>query len=78
MSRTGPQQLSACCRGRQADRQSVGGVLCYSRKVTGSSSVSCRGQQFAQQMQQQNPELVQQLRSQIRNRSPSRGNEEQP
>eukprot|EP00066_Takifugu_rubripes_P010047 XP_003977534.1 PREDICTED: small glutamine-rich tetratricopeptide repeat-containing protein alpha [Takifugu rubripes] len=36
------------------------------------------GQQFAQQMQQQNPELVQQLRSQIRNRSPSGGNEEQP
>uniref|UniRef100_A0A672ZUW4 Small glutamine-rich tetratricopeptide repeat-containing protein alpha n=1 Tax=Sphaeramia orbicularis TaxID=375764 RepID=A0A672ZUW4_9TELE len=37
-----------------------------------------RGQQFAQQMQQQNPELIEQLRSQIRNRTPSAGNEEQP
>ncbi|XP_041647902.1 small glutamine-rich tetratricopeptide repeat-containing protein alpha [Cheilinus undulatus] len=36
------------------------------------------GQQFAQQMQQQNPELIEQLRSQIRNRMPSSGNEEQP
>uniref|UniRef100_A0A8D0ADX6 Small glutamine-rich tetratricopeptide repeat-containing protein alpha n=1 Tax=Sander lucioperca TaxID=283035 RepID=A0A8D0ADX6_SANLU len=36
------------------------------------------GQQFAQQMQQQNPELIEQLRSQIRNRTPSAGNEEQP
>ncbi|PWA31592.1 hypothetical protein CCH79_00020020 [Gambusia affinis] len=36
-----------------------------------------RGQQFAQQMQQQNPELIEQLRSQIRNRTPSAGNEEQ-
>ncbi|XP_040897084.1 small glutamine-rich tetratricopeptide repeat-containing protein alpha [Toxotes jaculatrix] len=36
------------------------------------------GQQFAQQMQQQNPELIEQLRSQIRNRTPSSGNEEQP
>ncbi|TKS75228.1 Small glutamine-rich tetratricopeptide repeat-containing protein alpha [Collichthys lucidus] len=39
---------------------------------------SVRGQQFAQQMQQQNPELIEQLRSQIRNRTPSAGNEEQP
>uniref|UniRef100_A0A3P9N591 Small glutamine-rich tetratricopeptide repeat-containing protein alpha n=1 Tax=Poecilia reticulata TaxID=8081 RepID=A0A3P9N591_POERE len=38
---------------------------------------ACRGQQFAQQMQQQNPELIEQLRSQIRNRTPSAGNEEQ-
>ncbi|AWP10495.1 putative small glutamine-rich tetratricopeptide repeat-containing protein alpha [Scophthalmus maximus] len=29
-------------------------------------------------MQQQNPELIEQLRSQIRNRTPSTGNEEQP
>ncbi|CAG5862826.1 unnamed protein product [Menidia menidia] len=36
------------------------------------------GQQFAQQMQQQNPELIEQLRSQIRNRTPSASNEEQP
>ncbi|KAM3620377.1 uncharacterized protein V6R79_022280 [Siganus canaliculatus] len=36
------------------------------------------GQQFAQQMQQQNPELIEQLRNQIRNRTPSAGNEEQP
>ncbi|XP_028428590.1 small glutamine-rich tetratricopeptide repeat-containing protein alpha [Perca flavescens] len=36
------------------------------------------GQQFAQQMQQQNPELIEQLRSQMRNRTPSAGNEEQP
>ncbi|XP_028299837.1 small glutamine-rich tetratricopeptide repeat-containing protein alpha isoform X2 [Gouania willdenowi] len=34
------------------------------------------GQQFAQQMQQQNPELIEQLRSQIRNRTPSNSNEE--
>ena len=37
-----------------------------------------RGQQFAQQMQQQNPELIEQLRSQIRSRPPSASNEEQP
>ncbi|KAJ7993277.1 hypothetical protein DPEC_G00270770 [Dallia pectoralis] len=36
------------------------------------------GQQFAQQMQQQNPELIEQLRSQIRTRTPSASNEEQP
>lgn len=36
------------------------------------------GQQFAQQMQQQNPELIEQLRSQIRNRTPSSSNDEQP
>uniref|UniRef100_A0AAR2KWR2 Small glutamine-rich tetratricopeptide repeat-containing protein alpha n=1 Tax=Pygocentrus nattereri TaxID=42514 RepID=A0AAR2KWR2_PYGNA len=33
--------------------------------------------QFAQQMQQQNPELIEQLRSQIRSRPPSASNEEQ-
>uniref|UniRef100_A0A8D3DP94 Small glutamine-rich tetratricopeptide repeat-containing protein alpha n=1 Tax=Scophthalmus maximus TaxID=52904 RepID=A0A8D3DP94_SCOMX len=43
-----------------------------------SLCMCCRGQQFAQQMQQQNPELIEQLRSQIRNRTPSTGNEEQP
>lgn len=36
------------------------------------------GQQFAQQMQQENPELIEQLRSQIRNRLSSSGQEEQP
>ncbi|MGH0179364.1 UNVERIFIED_CONTAM: hypothetical protein FKN15_001765 [Acipenser sinensis] len=36
------------------------------------------GQQFAQQMQQENPELIEQLRSQIRSRPPSASNEEQP
>ncbi|KAI1883165.1 hypothetical protein AGOR_G00242410 [Albula goreensis] len=36
------------------------------------------GQQFAQQMQQQNPELIEQLRSQIRSRPPSASHEEQP
>ncbi|KAJ8408415.1 hypothetical protein AAFF_G00258290 [Aldrovandia affinis] len=36
------------------------------------------GQQFAQQMQQQNPELIEQLRSQVRSRPPSASNEEQP
>nr|XP_033812067.1 small glutamine-rich tetratricopeptide repeat-containing protein alpha isoform X1 [Geotrypetes seraphini]XP_033812068.1 small glutamine-rich tetratricopeptide repeat-containing protein alpha isoform X1 [Geotrypetes seraphini]XP_033812069.1 small glutamine-rich tetratricopeptide repeat-containing protein alpha isoform X1 [Geotrypetes seraphini]XP_033812070.1 small glutamine-rich tetratricopeptide repeat-containing protein alpha isoform X1 [Geotrypetes seraphini] len=35
------------------------------------------GQQFAQQMQQQNPELIEQLRNQIRSRTPSAGNEDQ-
>uniref|UniRef100_A0A8C6U3Q2 Small glutamine-rich tetratricopeptide repeat (TPR)-containing, alpha n=1 Tax=Neogobius melanostomus TaxID=47308 RepID=A0A8C6U3Q2_9GOBI len=42
------------------------------------SCLSCRGQQFAQQMQQNNPELIEQLRSQMRNRTPSAGNEDQP
>uniref|UniRef100_A0A8C6TYT1 Small glutamine-rich tetratricopeptide repeat (TPR)-containing, alpha n=1 Tax=Neogobius melanostomus TaxID=47308 RepID=A0A8C6TYT1_9GOBI len=37
-----------------------------------------KGQQFAQQMQQNNPELIEQLRSQMRNRTPSAGNEDQP
>ncbi|XP_061094863.1 small glutamine-rich tetratricopeptide repeat-containing protein alpha [Conger conger] len=36
------------------------------------------GQQFAQQMQQQNPELIEQLRNQVRSRPPSSSNEEQP
>ncbi|XP_063259452.1 small glutamine-rich tetratricopeptide repeat-containing protein alpha isoform X2 [Prinia subflava] len=35
------------------------------------------GQQFAQQMQAQNPELIEQLRSQIRSRTPSASTEEQ-
>uniref|UniRef100_A0A8D0GIF4 Small glutamine-rich tetratricopeptide repeat-containing protein alpha n=1 Tax=Sphenodon punctatus TaxID=8508 RepID=A0A8D0GIF4_SPHPU len=35
------------------------------------------GQQFAQQMQQQNPELIEQLRNQIRSRTPSASNEDQ-
>ncbi|KAG8454568.1 hypothetical protein GDO86_000983 [Hymenochirus boettgeri] len=35
------------------------------------------GQQFAQQMQQQNPELIEALRSQIRSRPPSASHEEQ-
>ncbi|KAM4709488.1 small glutamine-rich tetratricopeptide repeat-containing protein alpha [Discoglossus pictus] len=35
------------------------------------------GQQFAQQMQQQNPELIEQLRSHIRSRPPSSSNEDQ-
>lgn len=47
-------------------------------KVCDVFDVCFRGQQFAQQMQQQNPELIEQLRSQIRNRTPSAGNEEQP
>lgn len=38
----------------------------------------CRGQQFAQQMQQQNPEFVEQIRSQVvRSRTPSASHEEQ-
>uniref|UniRef100_A0A3B3YMV5 Small glutamine-rich tetratricopeptide repeat-containing protein alpha n=1 Tax=Poecilia mexicana TaxID=48701 RepID=A0A3B3YMV5_9TELE len=45
--------------------------------LTAVCGSACRGQQFAQQMQQQNPELIEQLRSQIRNRTPSAGNEEQ-
>lgn len=37
-----------------------------------------RGQQFAQQMQQQNPEFVEQIRSQVvRSRTPSASHEEQ-
>ncbi|NXD56628.1 SGTA protein, partial [Corvus moneduloides] len=51
-----------------------------SLELSGSCTVSpCvpRGQQFAQQMQQQNPELIEQLRSQIRSRTPSASNEEQ-
>lgn len=35
------------------------------------------GQQFAQQMQEQNPELIEQLRNQVRSRPPSSSNEEQ-
>lgn len=36
------------------------------------------GQQFAQQMQQQNPELIEMLRTQMRSRPPSASNDEQP
>nr|XP_004654980.1 small glutamine-rich tetratricopeptide repeat-containing protein alpha [Jaculus jaculus]XP_044991123.1 small glutamine-rich tetratricopeptide repeat-containing protein alpha [Jaculus jaculus] len=35
------------------------------------------GQQFAQHMQQQNPEVIEQLRSQLHSRTPSTSNEEQ-
>lgn len=51
--------------------------------VAGSSSTVGllgihRGQQFAQQMQQQNPEFVEQIRSQVvRSRTPSASHEEQ-
>lgn len=41
-----------------------------------SSRVSVRGQQFAQQIQQQNPELIEQLRNHIRSRSFSGSAEE--
>ncbi|XP_043909923.1 small glutamine-rich tetratricopeptide repeat-containing protein alpha isoform X2 [Protopterus annectens] len=40
------------------------------------SSLIHAGQQFAQQMQQENPELIEQLRSHIRSRTPSASNEE--
>ncbi|KAM9070347.1 small glutamine-rich tetratricopeptide repeat-containing protein alpha-like [Sarcophilus harrisii] len=41
------------------------------RSPNASPSFIQRGQQFAQQMQQQNPDLIEELRSQIRNRNPS-------
>lgn len=40
------------------------------------SYLSLRGQQFAQQIQQQNPELIEQLRNHIRSRSFSGSAEE--
>lgn len=46
--------------------------------VSDLSGLIYAGQQFAQQMQQQNPELIEQLRSQVRSRPPSSSNEEQP
>lgn len=49
--------------------------------VPGSNDLSGliqAGQDFAQQMQQQNPELIEQLRSHIRSRPPSASQEEQP
>ncbi|XP_077059024.1 small glutamine-rich tetratricopeptide repeat-containing protein alpha isoform X1 [Siphateles boraxobius] len=42
------------------------------------SSLIQAGQQFAQQMQQQNPELIEQLRSQIRSRPPSSAGNDEP
>uniref|UniRef100_A0A669Q3Z1 Small glutamine-rich tetratricopeptide repeat-containing protein alpha n=1 Tax=Phasianus colchicus TaxID=9054 RepID=A0A669Q3Z1_PHACC len=42
-----------------------------------AGTIGSWGQQFAQQMQQQNPELIEQLRSQIRSRTPSASNEDQ-
>ncbi|XP_005405887.2 PREDICTED: small glutamine-rich tetratricopeptide repeat-containing protein alpha isoform X2 [Chinchilla lanigera] len=41
------------------------------------SSLIQAGQQFAQHMQLQNPEIIEQLRSQIRSRTPSASNDEQ-
>ncbi|XP_051768936.1 small glutamine-rich tetratricopeptide repeat-containing protein alpha isoform X1 [Ctenopharyngodon idella] len=42
------------------------------------SSLIQAGQQFAQQMQQQNPELIEQLRSQMRSRPPSSAGNDEP
>ncbi|XP_015254059.1 PREDICTED: small glutamine-rich tetratricopeptide repeat-containing protein alpha isoform X2 [Cyprinodon variegatus] len=55
----------------------LGGAASAAQGPADLSGLIQAGQQFAQQMQQQNPELIEQLRSQIRNRTPSAGNEEQ-
>ncbi|MEQ2278289.1 hypothetical protein XENORESO_015676, partial [Xenotaenia resolanae] len=55
----------------------IGGAASGAQGPADLSGLIQAGQQFAQQMQQQNPELIEQLRSQIRNRTPSAGNEEQ-
>ncbi|KAA0707891.1 Small glutamine-rich tetratricopeptide repeat-containing protein alpha [Triplophysa tibetana] len=46
--------------------------------ATDLSGLIQAGQQFAQQMQQQNPELIEQLRSQMRSRPPSSAGSEEP
>ncbi|XP_029431969.1 small glutamine-rich tetratricopeptide repeat-containing protein beta isoform X2 [Rhinatrema bivittatum] len=46
--------------------------------LTDLSSLIQAGQQFAQQIQQQNPELIEQLRNHVRSRSFSGSTEEQP
>lgn len=51
-------------------------TLVRKQQVNGSSALSFRGQQFAQQIQQQNPELIEQLRNHIRSRSFSGSAEE--
>lgn len=51
-------------------------LFLFSLKRIQLSYLSLRGQQFAQQIQQQNPELIEQLRNHIRSRSFSGSAEE--
>ncbi|XP_043837951.1 small glutamine-rich tetratricopeptide repeat-containing protein alpha-like [Dromiciops gliroides] len=53
------------------------GAARASRSPNAGPNLIQRSQQFAQQMQQQNPELIEQLRSQIRNWTPSPSNDNQ-
>uniref|UniRef100_A0A8C4ZP38 Small glutamine-rich tetratricopeptide repeat-containing protein alpha n=1 Tax=Gadus morhua TaxID=8049 RepID=A0A8C4ZP38_GADMO len=76
-------QVQQLMSGMMSGGYGPGASSCYCGRGNGLSGcltsvppVSCRGQQFAQQMQQQNPELIEQLRSQIRSRPPSASQEE--
>jgi len=54
----------------------IGGPAAGVGGLTDLSSLIQAGQQFAQQIQQQNPELIEQLRNHIRSRSFSSSTEE--
>ncbi|KAM8871836.1 small glutamine-rich tetratricopeptide repeat-containing protein beta [Synchiropus picturatus] len=63
------QQVQPLMSGMMSNAAGVGGL-------SDISSLIEAGQQFAQQIQQQNPELIEQLRNHIRSRSFSNGAEE--
>ena len=72
------REWSPCPPGAcQVGRGGWVGALDLAEPRHASPAPTCRGQQFAQQMQQQNPELIEQLRSQIRSRTPSASNDDQ-
>ncbi|KAL7867264.1 hypothetical protein AOLI_G00150780 [Acnodon oligacanthus] len=78
MSNPQVQQLvSGMMSGAYGPMGSTGSPAAGAAPPNDLSGLIQAGQQFAQQMQQQNPELIEQLRSQIRSRPPSASNEEQ-
>lgn len=66
--------LLSCCRVNNPAFTSYG--LSFSRLLIFVKLTLSRGQQFAQQIQQQNPELIEQLRNHVRSRSFSGSTEE--
>uniref|UniRef100_A0A6I8QBH2 Small glutamine-rich tetratricopeptide repeat-containing protein alpha n=1 Tax=Xenopus tropicalis TaxID=8364 RepID=A0A6I8QBH2_XENTR len=71
------QLMSGMISGGHTPMAGAGAAAAGNTPPNDLASLIQAGQQFAQQMQQQNPELIEQLRSQIRSRPPSSSHDEQ-
>ncbi|NWI20090.1 SGTB protein, partial [Crypturellus soui] len=70
------QPHAPCCRMSGMMSNAIGGPAAGVGGLSDLSSLIHAGQQFAQQIQQQNPELIEQLRNHVRSRSFSGSTEE--